>query len=105
MGARALAVAAAVLLGCAGPEPQIERVEVVAPRQPGSVRVAVVVVNRSGGHGEVQIKIRLRSADRAHTLAAERALEIEGHQRLDLTVDIPAPDGDYIAEANAVYPD
>lgn len=105
MGPRALAIAAAVVLGCAGPDPRIERVEIVALRRPGTIRVSLAVVNRSAGHGQVQIKIRLRSTDRAHTLAAERALEIDGHQRLDLTVDIPAPGADYVAEASAVYPD
>ena len=105
MGARALAAAAAIAMACAGPDPAIERVDIVAARKPGTVRVALVVVNRSAGHGEAQIKIRLRTRDGAHVLAAERSLELEGHERLDLTVDIPAPEADYVAEASGVYPD
>jgi hypothetical protein len=105
MGARAIAAVAVIATACAGPDPRIERVDIVAPRRPGTVRVALVVLNRSGGHGEVQIKIRLRTPDGAHALAAERSLELDGHQRLDLTVDIPAPEADYVAEAYGVYPD
>jgi hypothetical protein len=92
-------------VGCAGPDPRIEHVDIVASRRSGTVRVALVVVNRSAGHGQVQIKIRLHSNDGAHTLAAERALDIDSHQRLDVTMDIPAPDADYVAEASVVYPD
>lgn len=105
MGARALAAAAALAMACAGPDPYIERADIVAPRLPGTVRVALVVLNRSAGHGEAQIKIRLRTRDGAHVLAAERSLELDGHQRLELIVDIPAPEADYVAEAYGVYPD
>ena len=105
MGARAVAVVAMVVLGCAGPAPGIERVEVVQSHRPGCVRVELVVVNRSGGHGQVQIEIMLRAARGGRTLTAERPLELDGHQRLELSVDIPAPDGDYVAEARAIYPD
>lgn len=105
MGARTLAAAVVVLLGCAGPDPHIERVEIIAPRQPGKVRVSLVVLNRSAGHGQVQIKTRLRSTNPAHELATESELELDSHQRLELIVDIPAPEADYIAEAEAMYPD
>jgi len=105
VGARALVIAGVLAAGCAGPDPQIDRVEIAAPRLPGHVRVDLVVVNGSGGHGEVQIQIQLRSARPPHTVSAERTLELEGHQRLELTVDVPAPDGDYVAEARAQYPD
>jgi hypothetical protein len=105
MGARALAAAAAMAMACAGPDPWIERVDIVTPQLPGTVRVALVVLNRSAGHGEAQIKVRLRTRDGAHVVAAERSLELDGHQRLDLTVDIPAPAADYVAEASGVYPD
>jgi hypothetical protein len=107
MGARALAAAAAaaIAMACAGPDPRIERVDIVAPRLPGMVRVALVVLNRSAGHGDVQIKVHLRTRDGAHVLAAERSLELEGHQRLEMSVDIPAPEADYVAEAHGVYPD
>ena len=105
MGPRALAAAAALAMACAGPDPRIERADIVAPRRPGTVRVALVVVNRSAGHGQAQIKVRLRTPDGAHALAAERSLELDGHQRLDLTVEIPAPEADYLVEATGVYPD
>ena len=105
MGARALAAVAALAMACAGPDPRIERVAIVAARQPGTVRVVLVVLNRSGGHGEVQLKIRLRTPDGTHTVAVERSLDLDGHQRLDLTVDIPAPEADYVVEADSVYPD
>jgi hypothetical protein len=105
VGARAVAIIAVVVLGCAGPAPGIERVEVVKPQRPGCVRVELVVVNRSGGHGEVQIEILLRTARPGRMLTADRSLELDGHQRLELSVDIPAPEGDYVAEARAIYPD
>jgi hypothetical protein len=105
VGARALAILVATLVACAGPDPAIERVDIVAPRLPGQVRVELVVVNRTGGHGQVQIEIRLRDARSRGEVAAERPLEIAGHQRLELIVDIPAPDGEYTAEARALYPD
>ena len=105
MDPRALAVAAAVLVACAGPDPRIERVEIVAPRVPGTIRVSLAVVNRSGGHGQVQIEIHLRNTRTADALEADRSLELDGHQRLELIVDIPAPEAEYVADARAVYPD
>jgi hypothetical protein len=105
VGARSLATVGAVFLGCAGPAPAIEHVEVAAPRLPGRVRVALVVVNHSGGHGQVQIEIALRATRPGRTVVTERPLELDGHQRVELTVDIPAPDGDYVVEARAIYPD
>jgi len=69
------------------------------------VRVDVVVVNRSGGHGQVQLELRLTSTSPPRTLAAERSLELDDHERLELTIDIPAPDGDYAAAAHVLYPD
>jgi hypothetical protein len=105
VAARALAILAAALVACAGPDPAIERVDVLAPRLPGHVRVELAVVNRSGGHGQVQIEIRLRDARSRRELAAVRMVEIDGHERLVLIVEIPAPDGDYTAEARALYPD
>lgn len=105
MGARPLAVVGAVLVGCAGPDPRIERVAIVAPQLAGHVRVDLMVVNRSRGHGQVQIEIRLQRTSDPRSLAADRTLELDGHQQLELTVDIPAPDGDYVAQARAFYPD
>jgi hypothetical protein len=105
VGARALIIAGALGAGCAGPDPQIERVEVVAPRLPGHVRVDLVVINHSGGHGEVQVEIRIRSTSPARTVAAEREVEMAAHQRIELTVDIAAPEADYVVEAHAQYPD
>ena len=105
MGARALAILAAALVACAGPDVRIERIEIIAPRLPGHVRVELVVVNRNGGHGQVQIEIQLRNARSRGVLAAEHALEFDGHQRVELIVDIPAPDGEYTAEARTLYPD
>ena len=105
MAARALALVGVLVAACAGPDPVIERVEVVGSRQPGYVRVELDVANRSHGHGQVQIDIWLRSGSPPHTLAAERSLELDDHQRLELAVDIAAPDGHYTAEARAIYPD
>jgi hypothetical protein len=110
VGARAVAaltaaaVAGAIAAGCAGPAPAIERVEVVEPRLPGHVRVELVVANRSGGHGQVQLEISLWAGP-GRTLTDERPLELDGHQRLELTFDIAAPDADYVATARAIYPD
>jgi hypothetical protein len=108
VGTRALAVVAATvvaLVGCAGPDPMIERIDLVAPRLPGHVRVELVVVNRSGGHGQIQIEIRLREARSGRELAAEHPLELDAHQHVELIVEIPAPEGAYTAEARALYPD
>jgi hypothetical protein len=104
MDTRAVAIAAAVLAGCGGPRPSVESVELVEPHLPGCVRVQLVVVNRAGGHGEVQIEITLRARS-GNTLAAEHPMELDGHQRLELDVDIPAPEGDYLVQARALYPD
>jgi hypothetical protein len=105
VGARALVIAGALVAGCAGPDPRIERVEITPPRLPGHVRVDLVVVNQSGGHGQVQVELQIRSTRPARTVAAERVVEMEGHQRIELMVDIPAPEADYVAQAQAVYPD
>lgn len=110
--ARAL-IGAAVLVGCAGPDPAIERVAIVAPRLAGRVRVELVVVNRSGGHGQVEVEIRLRPRDAVPGtvpaivpgIVIDRPVELDAHERAELTVDVPAPDGDYTADARVQYPD
>lgn len=104
MGARTLiAIAAAAVAACTGPDPSAT-VRAVAPSpQPGHERVTVDVAN-SGRHGEVTLELTLRGRTGA-VIRETRNLEMDGHQRLSLVIDVAAPLDTYAATVVAKYPD
>jgi hypothetical protein len=98
VGPRALILA--LLVGCAGPQPSIDRVEVGASPLAGHVRVTGRLLNRAG-HGTVEVHITLHGAV---TLRADHTIDVEDHQTVELAIDVAAPPGAYTADATAEYP-
>lgn len=92
------------LAACAGPRPEARVLSAAASPQPGDQRVMVDLTNRSGGKGDIELRIVLREAAGAE-VAAEQTVELQGHEHLVLAVDVPAPPGVYTAKATAEYPD
>ena len=102
MGARAL-IALALAAACAGPDPSAHVVAVVPSPEPGHER-AVIAVHNAGAGGEITLEVTLR-APGGRSLRESKAIDMEAHEQLSLTIDIPAPPGDYTATATAKYPD
>jgi hypothetical protein len=100
-------LASALLVGCGGPRPAIERVEGI-PQTEGRVRVVVTLQNRSGGDGQVAVTVTLR--DRAsHAVVGRQEWPVDLHprERVTLAVDMVAggpPGAEITAEAVARYP-
>lgn len=101
MGARAV-IALALAAACAGPAPFASVVAVMPSPVPGRERVLAVVHN-AGGKGEITLEVTLRA--RGRSIRETKTLDMEAHERLSLTIDVPAPPGDYTATAAAKYPD
>lgn len=97
--------AALVLAACGGPKPEVRSAE-VAPPVEGKAAVTVVVANRGGGDGQVEVKLTLR--DRAGRIVAreDRTAELKSNEVLTLVVELEVPQGaeDLRVEAEAVYP-
>lgn len=102
MGARAV-IALALAAACAGPAPSAEIVAVTPSPEPGHER-ALVAVHNAGGQGEVTIEVTLH-AQGGRPIRETKTLDMEAHERLSLTIDVPAPAGDYTATVAAKYPD
>lgn len=106
MGARALIAASFALVpACAGPDPGVEHVAVMRSPKPGDTRVTVELVNRSSGHGQIQVEIELRDASTGNVILTERVLELGDHQRVQLVADVETPPGSYWASVRVQYPD
>lgn len=102
MDSRALILIA--LAACAGPRPEARVLSVAPSPQPGDQRVMVDLTNHSGGKGEIELRVVLRSAAGTE-VAAEQTVELKAREHLVLAVDVPAPPGVYNANATAEYPD
>lgn len=105
MGPRSLIALGLVLGACAGPAPVVEHITAMPSPQPGCTRVMLDVVNQGRGHGQVQLEITLRDARLGRAIQAERTVELRAEQRLQLTEDIPAPEGVYAVAVRVEYPD
>jgi hypothetical protein len=105
VGSRSLIVLGLLLGACAGPAPIVENITAMPSPQPGCTRVMMDVVNQGRGHGQVQLEITLRDASLGHAIKAERMVELRAEQRVQLTTDIPTPEGVYSAAVRVEYPD
>jgi hypothetical protein len=106
VGARALiAASCALVAACAGPDPGVEHVAVMPSPQAGETRVIVDLVNRSHGHGQIQVNIELRDTSTGNVIPTERLLELGDHQRAQLVADVETPAGSYVASVRVHYPD
>jgi hypothetical protein len=103
MGARPLIMLAAALAACPGPQPSAWVVAVGPSPEPGRERVLLAVRN-DGRHGEVSLEVTLRGA-RGNIVRETRHVEMQGDERLSLTVDVEVPPDDYTATVSTKYPD
>ena len=92
-----------VLVACAGPQPTVDAVT-IAPGPEGTQRVSLALHNESNGHGEVYVQVILRDAA-GHRFPASQLVKIEAHETLQVSLDVRAPAGVYVADVKAVYPD
>jgi hypothetical protein len=100
-----IAASFALLAACAGPDPVVEHVAVMPSPLAGHTRIAVDLVNRSAGHGQIQVRMELRDTATGELIVAERMLELSDHQRTQLVTDIETPAGQFSASVRAQYPD
>jgi hypothetical protein len=97
-------LALAATAACAGPDPVVEHATVGPSPQPGCMRVTALVRNRGRGHGQIEVEVVLRDRAARRTIHADRELELEAHETVELSADIPAPPGSYDVVATAKYP-
>jgi len=95
-------IVVAALAACAGPKPKARVVSVEPSPLAGHERVTLAVDNRSGGEGEVDVRIVLHGPT---TIVESRTVDLRGHDHVELAVDIAAPPGAYRATAAAQFPD
>lgn len=101
----AVVLAGLLLAGCAGPRPEVRSAE-VAPPQEGTAVVTVIVANRGGGDGQIELKVTLRDGSGAVVAREERSLELQGKETVTVVMELRVPDGvqGLRVEAEAVYP-
>jgi hypothetical protein len=104
MGPGKVAALVAVVIGCAGPRPEVDRVSVARSPVAGRMRVEAEVRNQSGGTGEIDVQVELRDVRGGPPIEAERTVELAGHGVTHFVADVEAPPGDYHAAVHARYP-
>jgi hypothetical protein len=95
-------IIAAALAACAGPKPQASVLAVEPSPVAGHERVTLAIDNRSGGEGEVDVRIVMHGPA---TIVESRTVDLRGHDHVELAVDIAAPPGTYRATVDARFPD
>ena len=94
-----------MLAGCGGPRPEVRSAE-VAPPVEGKAIVTVVVANRGGGDGQVELKVTLRDGKGSVVARDGRPLELRGRETVTVVLELQVPDDaqGLRVEAEAVYP-
>lgn len=94
-----------LLAGCAGPRPEVRSAEVAPPAE-GKAIVTVVVANRGGADGQVELKVTLRDGKGSVVGRDERPLELRGRETVTVVLELQVPDAaqGLRVEAEAVYP-
>ena len=95
-------IIAAALAACAGPKPTASVIAVEPSPVAGHERVTLAIDNRSGGEGEVDVRIVLHGPT---TIVESHTVDLRGHDHVQLFVDVAAPPGAYRATADARFPD
>jgi hypothetical protein len=95
-------IVVAALAACAGPKPKARVIDVEPSPVAGHERVTLAIDNRSGGEGEVDIRIVLHGPA---TIVTSQTVDLRGHDHVQLFVDIAAPPGAYRATVDAQFPD
>ena len=103
-GAKRLAAAlAALLAACSGPRATATDTHVQPSTHPGFYRVEVRLHN-SGGTGQVELTVRLRNTESGRIVTHTQSVDLQPHDRADVAMEIPAPPGNYTADASVAYP-
>jgi hypothetical protein len=105
VGARALIAAAlaGVALACSGPQATATDARVAPSPRDGFYRVETRLVN-SGGRGQVELLVRLRNNQTGRVVTHQHPVDLQPRDRADVTIEVPAPPGDYAAEVEVQYP-
>lgn len=101
-----VAVLAGLLLaGCSGPRPEVRSAD-VAPPKDGTAVVTIVVANRGGGDGQVELKVTLRDGKGSVVAREERSLELQGRETVTVVMELKVPEEaqGLRVDAEAVYP-
>lgn len=98
-------LAALLLAACVGPKPEVRSAS-VAPPQDGKAIVTVVVVNRGGGDGQIEVRITLRDATGSVVARDEKTTVLKERETITvvLEVQVPADSGELKVDAEATYP-
>lgn len=94
-----------VAVSCIGPKPEV-RSATVAPPKEGKANVTVVVSNRGGGDGQIELKITLRDSTGAVVAREETTRDLKGNETITVVVEVQVPDdaSELRVEVEAVYP-
>lgn len=105
MGPRTLTAAAllAVALGCRGPRATATEARLRPSSRTGFYRVDARLIN-AGGSGQVELTVRLRNKQTGWIVTQQQSVELQPHDRDDVSVELPAPPGDYAVDVSVQYP-
>jgi hypothetical protein len=93
------------LAACTGPRPSASVPKVFPPSSAGEpYHVSFEVKNDGSGEGQVEVNVRLHEKNQQATYFADQKLNLKSHEIVHVIVSVPAPPGDYAAEATAEYP-
>lgn len=84
-------LAALLLAACVGPKPEV-RSATVAPPQEGKATVTVVVVNRGGGDGQIEVRITLRDATGGVVSRDEKTTVLKERETITVVLEVQVPE-------------
>ncbi len=98
-------LAALILAACVGPKPEVRSAAVAPPRE-GKATVTVVVLNRGGGDGQVELKVTLRAAGGKIVAREEKTVELGERETITIVLEVAVPDdtGPLTVDVEAIYP-
>jgi hypothetical protein len=105
MGTRALIAAAlaACIAACSGPRATATAARVRPSARAGFYRVEARLVN-AGGRGQVELTVRLRNKETGRIVTQEQPVDLQPRDRADVTLEVPAPPGEYTVDVTVDYP-
>jgi hypothetical protein len=89
---------------CTGPRPHVVSTQLQAPVNAGDPYIArAMVENRDGHGGSVSVQFRLLDSA-GHRFEAQKTVQLESHEHLNVSAEIYAPMSDYRVKASVDYP-
>lgn len=94
-----------IFAACVGPKPEV-RSATVAPPKDGKAVVTVVIANRGGGDGQIEVKITLRDPSGRVVAREEKTADLGDRETITIIVEVQVPDdvADLKVDAEATYP-